>query len=378
MLEALLAAQAKVDSVLSRIDPALLHAPDAARIFDAAETLVRKASALRTLVAARAADAGEWSRVGYRSPEDWYAQATGTSYPEAANTLDASLKLKDLPQTKDALRKGELSAPQIAQLGPAATPENESKLLDDVRSGGLTKLKRSCQQEKAKALTDEQARARHERIIRERSWRCSTDPDGTWRSEANGPNDKGAEMAALITAEAERLFRAANRDGQRQSAANYRFDALFNLITGGGGAVKTEVVIRVAEARLRGDAGLCETEAGPVPVDVAIGAILAGAFVKVVVTDGVDISTVAHLDSRHIPALLRTAVVERDGNRCVRPGCDSAHRLETHHYTVDYRDHGETSYANLATLCKTDHDLVTNKGHRLRGGPGRWQWIPPP
>ena len=92
---------------------------------------------------------------------------------------------------------------------------------------------------------------------------------------------------------------------------------------------------------------------------------------------GVDISSVCHV-GRYIPVELRTAVKERDGQRCVRPGCGSSRRLEIHHYRIDVHKQGPTAYWNLATLCKFDHDLVTHRGHLLKGEPGAWEWVEPP
>ena len=113
---------------------------------------------------------------------------------------------------------------------------------------------------------------------------------------------------------------------------------------------------------------------GEVPVDDAIGAILTGAFIKIVLHDGVDITEVSHL-GRHIPVESRTAVKERDSYRCVH--CGSTHRLETHHYKIDVAKRGPTADWNLATLCKYCHHLVTDCGFVLAGGPGRWDWIEP-
>src|SRR5690348_11561121 len=103
----------------------MLHACDAVALLEAASTAERKAAAIKTLVADRAADAGTWASQGYRSPEAWLAQRNGCSYGEAAGTLEASAKLPELPQTTQAVRKGEVSAAQLRQLAPAATPENE-------------------------------------------------------------------------------------------------------------------------------------------------------------------------------------------------------------------------------------------------------------
>jgi hypothetical protein len=138
------------------------------------------------------------------------------------------------------------------------------------------------------------------------------------------------------------------------------------------------VVIRVDESRLRGEEGTCEaTGTGAVPVSEAIGAIIAGAFVKVVAHNGTDVSRVAH-HGRHIPAELKTAILERDAYTCVRPGCGATSHLEIHHYKVAHAKGGPTAYWNLCAACPHDHDLLTRGGHRLEGGPGNWTWIPPP
>src|SRR5207302_10248926 len=145
---------------------------------------------------------------------------------------------------------------------------------------------------------------------------------------------------------------------------------------GGGASVDTTVVIRVDESRLAGEDGTCETSTGTVPVEEAIGAILAGAFVKVLATDGVGVQRVCH-PGRHRPAVLDTAIFEREHYRCQRPGCGAAERLEVHHYRVDFGKNGPTAYWNLVTLCRFDHDLITTGGHRIDGEPGRWKWTPP-
>jgi hypothetical protein len=154
-------------------------------------------------------------------------------------------------------------------------------------------------------------------------------------------------------------------------------DALDNLICGGGAKVESTVVIRVDAERLAGGDGVCETSTGSVPVEEAIGAILAGAAVTVLLRDGVDITSVAS-GTRYVSDALKAALFERDDYRCVRPGCGATQHLELHHYRVGHAKSGPAAYWNLATVCSYDHDLISNGGHRLEGGPGRWSWIPPP
>ena len=75
---------------------------------------------------------------------------------------------------------------------------------------------------------------------------------------------------------------------------------------------------------------------------------------------------------------MRTAILERDGYTCVRPGCGATTQLQIHHWRIDYCKDGPTELDNLASACRHDHYLLTHGGHRLEGGPGNWTWIPPP
>ena len=367
-----------LDAILSSLDPALLHTSDALQVLDAATAVAQRADAIKTLVASRAAEAGQWASQGHRSPEEWLAKKTGTSYGQAAGTINASEKLAELPELEGAVRNGELSGPQLNELASAATPDNEQRLVEAAKRQSFKQLRRTCANEKAKARSVERDDARHQRIHRERYYRSHTDADGAYCFEGKTTAAAGARIEAALDSEADTVFKKAYAQGQREPAAAYRLDALVNLICGGGAKVDTTVVIRVDESRLRGEDGLCEAVAtGAVPVSEAIGAILADAFVKIVAHDGVDITKVSH-HRRHIPEVLRTAILERDGYTCVRPGCGSTSRLQIHHWVVDYGKKGATAYWNLASACPHDHDLLTHGGHRLEGGPGNWTWIPPP
>ncbi|MEY2478120.1 MAG: hypothetical protein QOG87_3435 [Actinomycetota bacterium] len=377
MLDSLQKMGSALDAMLASLDHELLAPKDAVAVLEAASAVEQRAASIKTLVADRAADAGTWSREGHRSPEEWLSTKTGTSYGEAAATLDASAKLPGLPAIGAALRKGELSAPRLRAIAEAATQENEERLLGASKRESFTQLRRTCNKEKASARSMEEERERHGRIHRQRHYRSWNDDDGAYRFEGKTTAIEGARIEAAIGAEADRVFKQAWREGRREPAAAYRVDALANLINGGGAQVQTSVVIRADAERMSGGAGLCETATGEVPVDEAIGAILAGAFVKVLLRDGVDVTRVHHA-GRHLPAELKTAVFERDRFGCVRPGCGATQRLEVHHYKVDYAKGGATAYWNLATVCSHDHDLISRGGHRLGGGPGSWSWIPPP
>src|SRR3954467_2084456 len=320
-----------LEGFLASVDPVLLHAPDAAKLLEAAVDVEQRAGALKTLLAKRAADAGQWAKDGYRSPEEWLAKKTGTSYGQAAGTLNASEKLEQLPELEGAARRGELSGPQLNELAAAATSDNVKKLLEATKRQSFEQLRRTCANEKASQRSAERDEARHARIHRERFYRSHTDGDGAYCFEGKATAAVGARIEAALSAEADTVFKAARAEGRTEPLGAYRLDALVNLICGGGAKVDTTVVVRVDESRLRGEHGLCEAVGtGAVPVSEAIGAILAGAFVKIVLFDGVDITKVSH-HGRHIPEVLRTAILERDAYTCVRPGCGATQRLEIHH-----------------------------------------------
>src|SRR5207248_8289534 len=319
-----------------------------------------------------------WVNNGHRTPEAWLAQTTGTSYGQAAGTLEASEKLETLPTLEGAVRNGELSGPKLNELAAAATPDNEKKLLDASKKQSFKQLRRTCANEKASQRSAERDEARHERIHRERSYKSHTDADGAYCFEGKATAAVGARIEAALGAEADKVFKEARAEGPNEPLGAYRLDALVNLICGGGARVDTTVVVRVDAERLAGGKGLCEAVAtGAVPVSEAIGAILTGAFVKIVAHDGVDVTAVSH-HGRHIPEVLRTAILERDGYTCVRSGCGATSHLEIHHWRVQHAQGGPMAYWNAASVCPHCHYLLTHGGHRLEGGPGIWTWIPPP
>jgi hypothetical protein len=111
-----------------------------------------------------------------------------------------------------------------------------------------------------------------------------------------------------------------------------------------------------------------------VPVEIA-RSVLGEALLELVITDGVDVSTVV-TDSRTIRRALRVALEERDKTCCV-PGCDTSDPLEIDHYVTDFIKGGTTEAANLARLCSYHHYVKTHKGWRLEGGPGHWRFVCP-
>src|SRR6266508_2167132 len=195
----------ELDAMLASLDPSLLHPSDAVRALDAATAVEQRAASIKTLVASRAAEAGQWAHQGHRSPEDWLANKTGTSYGQAAGTLNASEKLGELSGLEGAVRRAELSGPQLNELAAAATPDNENQLLEASKNQSFKQLRETCAGEKAKTRSNEREEARAERIHRERYFRASTDADGAYCFEGRTTAAAGARIEAAIGAEADKV-----------------------------------------------------------------------------------------------------------------------------------------------------------------------------
>ena len=162
-------------------------------------------------------------------------------------------------------------------------------------------------------------------------------------------------------------------------------DALAAMVSGAGPggpgkgqAVRADLVL-VCDlgAYRRGHAHVgevCQVQGGaPLPVE-RLHPLSEDAFIKVVLHDGVRISTVKHF-GRHIPAELRTALELGpppgfEGTACAEEGCGRRYGLEWDH--VDpVAHHGPTSYDNLQPRCWPHHRDKTERD-RQAGLLGRW------
>jgi hypothetical protein len=124
------------------------------------------------------------------------------------------------------------------------------------------------------------------------------------------------------------------------------------------------------------DGEVCEIPGvGPVPLATALGE-LGEALLKVVISDGIDVTTVVHA-GRAVPAHVRTALERRD-RECVVPGCNENRRLHIDHYRVRFDQGGPTELWNLCRICPFHHRQKTYWGYELAGGPGAWEWNDPP
>jgi hypothetical protein len=374
---------------LAGADPDRVTTADTAKLMEAFAEIERLGAAGKVLYAGRAAQGIVWRDEGHRSAASWMAQKTGTALGEAVGMLETSEALQGLPETTEALRRGELSGPQVKVIaqGAAGRRGSERELLQRAASGSFTGLKERAAQLRAAACSAREEGARYLAISHARYVRHWADPDGAFRLDAKLTPDAGAKLLGVLETEANARFALARSSQVHESAGAYRADALVALMTGEGLAAGTAskrpqvtMSLRVdARALKRGYAKQGETchipGVGPVPV-ATVRSLLPEAFVKILVTDGHDVTTVVHR-GRAVPARVQSALEERDPT-CVVPGCAVAHGLQNHHWDVDYATCKTTSLAGLARVCVWHHSLISYEKWELTGRPGAWEWRPPP
>jgi hypothetical protein len=385
MLDALREARQQVATQLEKAEPDRVTTGQAVELMTLFAEIERLGAAGKVLFATRATESLAWRDEGHRSAAAWMAEKTKTGVGDAAAAIETSAALPSLPGTTEALRQGELSAPQLRVIAAAGVnhPEDEAALLEAAAAQTLKGLKERCAQLRAPAGSAKEEAARYNAIRTSRYLRHWSDADGAFRLDAKLTPDAGAKVMGALRLEADARFDEARKANERDPAAAYLADALVTLVTSGpvadrdrsSGATRATVCWMVDAAAMRrgyvkrGES--CEIPGiGPVPV-AAVRRQLSDAFLKVLVTDGVDVTTVCHV-GRTVPAHVQSALEARDP-RCVVPGCDIALGLENHHWDVPFAECGTSTLAGLARVCAWHHHVITYDGFDLVGGPGRWE-----
>jgi hypothetical protein len=390
-------------STLSDLEPERLSGTDAARILEVFAEIERLAAGGKLLSARRVESSNVWRRKGHRSAAAHIAETTGSGLGPTITALEAARRLGSLPTTEDAVRSGRLSETQVKEIAGAAIlqPDAERKLVEAATRQPLNVLRLRCR--RVKAVSQDQ-NATYEAIRRVRYLRNWTDGDGAVRFDGRLTPDEGARLAAAVKAQTDRLASGAKRTGIEEPRKALAADALVQLACGVSiGGVREIGVIeepRGSGRKRRGDAAdgneaarrstssgaakstmaaatgcfhdgpaamvhvrvdhaaltrgglepgeICEISGiGPIPVDVA-RRLAVDSILSVLVTDGVDVTAVAHA-GRTIPTPIRRALLERDPV-CVVPGCGARDGLEIDH-VAPFAQSGPTSLANLARLC---------------------------
>jgi hypothetical protein len=301
---------------------------------------------LRLVVAFDAS--GEWAADGAATCAHWVADTVGVEVCTAREWLRVGRALRDLPTIDDALTNQRLSYSQVRALTRVATPATEAELCEMAERIPAARLICALASWQARRETpDETERRQHE--VRYVRWR--TDVDGTVVGKYRLPPAPAAAVHTAIDAAVRNASPDASADAW-PSAAQQRADALVALVTGGGAAVATEVVIHV-----RGDG--CTFDDGTPVAGSVVERLAPDGYLRVMVHDAERRPINASGRHRHPSARQRRVVRERD-RVCVDCGTDDF--LEFDH-VPDYERSHRTVVDELETRCWNCH----HRRHRARG-----------
>ncbi|AKL73642.1 protein of unknown function DUF222/HNH endonuclease [Actinobacteria bacterium IMCC26256] len=373
---------------VTRVDVETIDGKGAARLVGIADGIRRCGDSLRTVAVGQVERTNGWKGEGARSISEWLATETDCAQYEAQSVVILANQLQHLPTTQAALLSGVLSNAQAVEVarGAIVAPNTESQLLNLAKHVTVRDLRDATARVIAGA-TDEAAR--HKQIHKTRFLKSWRDPDGAFIIKGRMTVANGAIVMAALKPLQDEIFNAARKSGNHERPEAYAADALLELCTAESAIAakparaNAVMNIRIDMASLkRGhteNGEVCEIAGvGPIPVATAT-AHLGEAFLKLLVMDGTDIRTIAHM-GRSIPAKLRTGLEERD-RVCQVPTCDMNIGLEIDHI-IPFAEGGATSFENLVRLCKRHHLQKTHDGYRLeaidasKGAP--WRWRPPP
>ncbi len=324
---------------------------------------------------------------------EWLSIETDCPQYEAQSVVLLANQLQHLPVTQEALRNGTLSNAQAVEVarGAIVAPNTETQLLNLAKHATVRDLRDATSRVVAGA-TDEAER--HRQVHKSRYFKSWTDLDGSFNVRGRMTAANGALVMAALKPIQDEIFKAARKSGEHERPEAYAADALMVLCekattkqSSGNKTTRPNAVINIRidiDALKRGrteNGEVCEIAGvGPIPVATATE-YLGEAFLKLLILDGTDIRTIAHM-GRALPAKLRTAVEERD-RVCQVPTCDMAIGLEIDHI-VPFAEGGPASLENLVRLCKRHHIQKTHDGYRLEkieteaGTERRWAWRAPP
>ena len=381
--------------VTSRINIDVVAGKDAAALVGIADEIRRAGDSLRTVAVGQVERTNSWKGEGAKSITEWLSIETDCPQYEAQAVVLLAAQLQHLPVTQAALRNGTLSNAQAVEVARAAivAPNTETQLLNLAKHATVRDLRDATSRVVAGA-TDEAER--HRQVHKSRYFKSWTDFDGSFNVRGRMTAANGALVMAALKPIQDEIFKAARKSGEYETPEAYAADALMVLCEKASAKHSSESGMKPArpnavmniridiDALKRGHTEhgeICEIAGvGPIPVATATE-YLGEAFLKLLILDGTEIKTIAHM-GRAIPAKLRTAVEERD-RVCQVPTCDVTLGLEIDHIKP-FAEGGPASLENLVRLCKRHHLQKTHDGYRLEkieteaGTEIRWAWRAPP
>jgi hypothetical protein len=310
-----------------------------------------------------------WAEWGVKSCAHWLNWKCGIDLGAARERVRVARALGGLPKVAAAMADGRLSYAKVRAMTRVADAGNEDYLLNIALCGTASHVENVVRGYRraldAEELTREAIQQRDQCL-----W-LFTEPDGSIVIKGRLPAEVGAlfrraleaaedalpipeNVSAETSSEEDRLRR---RKKPVEALATIAESFLANGPKDLSGADRQQIVVHVdAETLIHGHAGRCELEHGPsIAAETARRLACDAGVVKILENEKGEPLNVGR-KTRTIPPGIRRALNARD-HGCRFPGCSFKRYVDGHH--VKHWAHGgETSLANLVTLCRFHHRLV--------------------
>ncbi len=354
---------------------------------------------------------GGWAAWGCKSCAQWVAWRCALAPPAAREHVRVARRLRELPLSRAAFERGELSYSQVRALSRVATAQLEPALLEIARYSTAAQLERTL---RAYRGVVERELSPADITHGDRYLVLEHDDDGALLIRGRLPAEEGALVVAALDAARDSL-RAKPADGPSSQARGVSAEAeapagplcepatpsnagalllmAETLLASGpverSGGDSYQVVVHVDAAALAhrrrnashpgaaepdGPAGADEPPEGACQLDdgrllhpeTARRLACDTSVVRILERDGRPLSVGRR--TRSVPPALRRALHSRD--RCCRfPGCTQRRFLHAHH--LEHWAHGgPTALSNLVQLCRFHHRLVHEGGYTLEHAHG--------
>jgi len=363
----------------------------------------RREDELATLSAHLNAATARWLELAWEIHEDcnssdfvgFVAYRCGLTRREAREHLRVAEALQELPVTRAAFARGELTFTKVRALTRVATASSETSLLELAAALTASQLERALRA--FRRVASDEARETHE--LEYVDWRF--DEDGSLVLRARLAAEDGVLVVKALEAARERVLER-RRDERRAAAAEQHdtagpsdsagqpvhvstveppraanVEALLDVAdtalstsptATGGHRESARLVVHVDAAALTADGrGRSELEDGPViSTETARRLGCDADVVTQIERDGLPVSV--GRTRRTVPPALRRLLDARDTGTCCFPGCERRRHLQAHH-RHHWAHGGETSLDNLVLLCFHHHRLVHEGGYTIEDDP---------
>jgi hypothetical protein len=194
-------------AALQDFDPALSSGGECALLVAEFARAEKALAAARAVTAARAVACGAHVTNGrVTTPREWLARQMGVPAGQAQAELDTAVLAASLADTRDAMRRGDLSLAAVGEVvrTEQVAPGSEGEQLAAALREPLHVLRDQARRRRLDVLPIEELRARQRRARGVRQWR---DELGMFRLDATLLPEDGVALVSRLEAEADRLWR---------------------------------------------------------------------------------------------------------------------------------------------------------------------------